>query len=75
MHFLPQGFLQASGRGDLNDFLIMDLYRAVPFIQMNCLTHGIRQDLHLNMAGPLNQFFHKNVVVAEGCHRLAPTAF
>ncbi len=62
---------QADGRGDLNDFLVPPLDRAVALVQVDDVALFVAEDLHFDMLGPLDIALEENGGVAEGALGLA----
>ena len=58
-------------RGELHHLLIPALERAVALAQMVDVAVFVRQNLHLNVLGLHEEFFHEDVAAAEGFLRLA----
>ena len=63
------------GRSDLDHFLVPSLHRAVPLVKMHEVSVRVAQNLHFNMAGTLNEFFHKDIGTAEHCERFLSRLF
>ena len=60
------------GRGRaLHDLLVAPLHGAVALEEMHRLAVSVAQDLHLDVAGALDQFFQVDLVLAEGGRSLA----
>ena len=66
---------QARRRGDLDDFLIALLDRAVPLPQVSDAPVLIGQYLHFDVARPVHEALHEHGAVAEGRRRLARASF
>ena len=63
---------EAGGRRAFHDLLVAPLHRAVALEEVDGPAVGIRQDLDLQVAGAANEALEVDVVLAEGCVRLAP---
>ena len=70
-HALPGVFVEPRGRGHFHDLLIAALHRAVALEQMGDVAVGVADDLHLDVAGVLDQLFEVDVILAESSGRFA----
>nr|RZI37400.1 hypothetical protein BJQ95_00159 [Cryobacterium sp. SO1] len=59
-------FGQVGGRRDLDDLLVTPLHGAVPLEQVHGLAGGIREDLHLDVAGAEHGLLEEHGGIAEG---------
>ena len=65
IQFLAYFPVHGEGGGELYDFLIPPLERAVPFVQMHHIAILVAQDLHLDVFGVHQVLLHENVIVSE----------
>lgn len=68
---LAQRRRQTACGGDFDDLLIADLHGTVPLPQMQRAAGAVGEDLHLDVAWPLDPFLEEQRAVAEGLGRLA----
>src|SRR3972149_4635672 len=66
---LSEAFFKILRRGNLNDFLVPPLKRAVAFKQMYNIMVLVAEDLHLNVACLFDIFFYEALVRTEGRQR------
>src|SRR5262249_30423277 len=66
-----QAIVELRGRGDLDDFLVAALERAVALEQVDEVAVGVAQELDLDVPGPGDVFFQEDVGDAEGGAGLA----
>jgi hypothetical protein len=71
-HYLAQPRIGRRRRRFLNDFLVAALQAALAFAQLNNVALRIGQDLHFDVAGSFEQFFHDEGAIAEGGLGLSP---
>ena len=63
--------IDSTAGGFFEQLLVASLDRAVPFAQMHDIAVAIGQDLHLDMARPVDEFLHVEAGVAKGRFGLA----
>ena len=61
---------QIDRRGDLDNFLVAALHRAVALVQVKHFAVRITEDLHFDVLGPRDVFFEKDGRIAEGASGL-----
>ena len=61
--------LRVEGRAwrFLEKFLMASLDRTVPFAEMNHVAVPVREDLHLDVPGTVDEFFHVQPWIPKGC--------
>ena len=64
-HLLAQVRRDERGRGLLDQLLVAALDRAVPLAEVDHLAVAVRQDLELDVAGPLDELLQVDPAVAE----------
>ena len=62
--------IEIHGRGDLDDFLIAALHRAVALVKVDDVAVLVAEDLHLDVLGAGNVALQEHGGVAEGVERL-----
>ena len=72
-HRVPNAGIEPRRRRDLDDLLVAALHGAVALKQVYDVAVVVRQDLHFDVPGPLDEALEEDLVVAEGRARLAPT--
>ncbi len=72
---LPQLRVEVGRRGDFDDLLVAALHRAVPLEEVNHVTGGIGEDLHLDVPRLDDRLFQEDRRVAEGRFGFAHRGF
>ena len=65
-----RGLPDPRRRGLLDDLLVAALDGAVTFAEVDDISVGVAEYLHLHVAAVFDQGFHEHTAVAEGCLRL-----
>ena len=64
--------VEVGGRGNLDDFLMPPLDRAIALVEVNQMAVPIAQKLHLDVLGAADEFLEEHVRAAEGVLGLTP---
>ena len=69
-----QGVVETGGRRDFDHLLVAQLDRAVPLVEVDGVAGSVGEDLHLDVARPLDHLLDEQRAVAERGLRLAAAA-
>jgi len=62
---LARGVIEVRGRGQLDDFLMAALQRAIAFEEMDEIAVTVADELNLDVAGPLDEFLEEDIGYTE----------